>query len=89
MDSTSSPGPQTTRAGTLLTPTPASDMAAQGTGQQAAQQSGADQSANPIIVRSSALDTHVPVVQQVNEADIKARFPTQHIDPIDGEPTYE
>ena len=49
-----------------------------------------NQNINPnIIVQSSALNTQVPVVRRVNEADVKARFPHQHLTPIEGEPTFE
>ena len=58
--------------------------------QNAPQNAPQDQNINPnIIVQSSALDTQVPVVRRVNEADIKARFPHQHLTPIEGEPTFE
>ena len=44
---------------------------------------------NPnIIVRSSGLDNYVPTIRRVNESDVKARFPHQHLTPIEGEPTF-
>ena len=84
--------PRRTRAGTVLTPIP--DRAGQGATQLASnqQQPAANQNGTvtqTIIVQSSALDTHVPAVRRVNEADIKTRFPHQHITPIEGEPTFE
>ena len=47
--------------------------------------------ANPnanIIVRSTGLDNYVPTIRRVNESDVKARFPHQHLTPIKGEPTF-
>ena len=58
--------------------------------QNAPQNAPQDQNINPnIIVQSSALNTQVPVVRRVNESDVKARFPHQHLTPIEGEPTFE
>ena len=59
-------------------------------GQNVLQNAPGNQNVNPnIIVQSSALDTQVPVVRRVNEVDVKARFPHQHLTPIEGEPTFE
>ena len=45
---------------------------------------------NPnIVVRASALDSYVPTIRRVNESDIKAKFPHQHLTPIEGQPTYD
>ena len=49
---------------------------------------GATTMPTPIIVRGSGLDNYVPTVRRVNEADLKARFTTQHLTPIDGEPSF-
>ena len=44
---------------------------------------------NPnIVVRASGLDSYVPTIFRVNESDIKAKFPHQHLTPIEGKPTY-
>ena len=49
-----------------------------------------NQNINPnIVVRSSGLDNYVPSIRRVNETDIKAKFPHQHLTPIEGEPTYD
>ena len=42
----------------------------------------------PIIIRGGGLDNFIPTVRQVKEADLKARFKTQSLTPIDGEPTF-
>ena len=81
--STNADSPRTTRQGTILMPVP--DRA----GGAAQQPDEPPPPQNAIIVRSSALDTHVPVVRRVNDADIKARFPHQRLTPIEGEPTFE
>ena len=73
---TNTDSPRTTRQGTLLTPVP--DRA----GVAAQRPSDPPPPQNAIIVQSSALDTHVPVVRRVNNADIKARFPYQRLTPI-------
>jgi hypothetical protein len=45
---------------------------------------------NPnIIVRASGLNTYIPVLPKVNGSDIKAKFKTESITPIDGDPTFE
>ena len=44
---------------------------------------------NPnIVVRASGLDSYVPTIRRINESDIKAKFPHQHVTPVEGEPTY-
>ena len=44
---------------------------------------------NPnIVVRASELDSYVPTICRVNESDIKAKFPHQHLTSIEGKPTY-
>jgi hypothetical protein len=40
-------------------------------------------------VRASGLDTYIPTIPKVNESDIKAKFKTDSITPIDGDPTFE
>ena len=48
------------------------------------------QNVNPnITVRASGLDTYIPTIPKVNESDIKAKFKTDSITPIDGDPTFE
>ena len=48
------------------------------------------QNINPnITVRASGLDTYIPTIPKVNESDIKAKFKTDSITPIDGDPTFE
>ena len=45
---------------------------------------------NPnIVVRASGLDSFLPTIRCVNESDIKAKFPHQHLTPIKGKPTYD
>ena len=78
---TSANSPRITRQGTVLTPV--LDRAG-GAGQQLS-----SPPQNPIIVQSSTLDTHVPVVRRVTKADIKAQFPYQRLTSIEGKPTFE
>ena len=49
-----------------------------------------DENQNPnIVVQSSGLDNYAPTIWRVNESDIKAKFPHQHLTPIEGEPAYD
>ena len=63
------------------------------TGNQAATSGSASagsQNINPnITLRASGLDTYIPTIPKVNESDIKAKFKTDSITPIDGDPTFE
>ena len=48
------------------------------------------QNINPnITVRASGLDTYIPTIPKVNESDIKAKFKTDSITPIDGDSTFK
>ena len=42
-----------------------------------------------ITVWASGLDTYIPTIPKVNESDIKEKFKTDSITPIDGNPTFE
>ena len=49
-----------------------------------------DENQNPnIVVRASGLNNYVPTIRRANESDIKAKFPHQHLTPIEGEPAYD
>ena len=49
-----------------------------------------DENQNPnIVVRASGLESYAPTIRRVNESDIKAKFPHQHLTPIEGEPAYD
>ena len=62
------------------------------TGNQNATSGSASDSKNNnpnITVRSSGLDMFIPTIPKVNESDIKAKFKTDTITSINGEPTFE
>ena len=40
-------------------------------------------------MRASGLDTYIPTIHKVNESNTKAKFKTDSITPIDGDPTFE
>ena len=49
-----------------------------------------DENQNPnIVVRASGLHNYVPTIRRVNESNIKAKFPHQHLTPIEDEPAYD
>ena len=49
-----------------------------------------DENQNPnIVIRASGLDNYAPTIRHVNKSDIKAKFPHQHLTPIEGETVYD
>jgi len=45
-------------------------------------------SSNRTVDRTSALDTYIPIIRRVNEADLIARFTLERLTPFVGEPTF-